>query len=141
MSATKLDIPSMNTKAHDLFEIGKAFFVRNPEQKKECDKKLAEVVELLAEATSAHSSTHLSAAELKEVSRIIDKLGIVKNYLSKAVGGFNSVEENRKRADKALADKRKEKEALIAKRADERKVREDNRKKKEAEDARLKAKG
>ena len=133
------DVPCLNINAHDLFELARSFAVRDHTQKKECDKKIAEIAELIVEANGVDTKG-LSASDVREIARAVDKLNIAKNYFLKAVGSYNAVQENQKRAEENLAKKRKDKEALIAKRQEEMKVRNDNRKKKEAEDAALKAK-
>ena len=133
MPATKIDVPALNVKASALFEDSKSALVRNKEAKKETDRKIAEVNEAIAEATKALESkdSPLDAQEKRHVSRALDRLNITKNYLEKAVGAFDDVESGREKAAEELAKKRKTKEALIAKRAEERKVRDDNRKKAE----------
>lgn len=137
MSATKYDVSVLNVNSSTMFEESKATAVRSKDDKKVCDRKVKEVEDLIADAKKA---VGLSIAEQRETDRAIAKLEISKNYLLKAVGSFNDVEETRKLAADALEVKRKEKDALIAKRSEERKVRDDNRKKKELEDLRAKAK-
>ena len=136
----KFDVPHLNLKAHDLFDTGRAFFVRNPEGRKEAEEKIAEIVKLAAEANEALSGNGLTHAETKEVTRAVEKLGIAKNFFAKTLGAFTSVEDNKKRAEADLAKRRKEKDGLIAKRAKEMEIRNENRKKKEISDLKLKAK-
>ena len=119
MSA-KFDVPSLNLKVHDLFDIGKSFFVKDHENKNECDVKIAELVKMAIEAKAAMDGGGLSVADIREVSRNLEKIEIAKNFFTKALRAFTSVEDARKSAEKALAEKRKEKEAMIAKRQMER---------------------
>ena len=63
---------------------------------------------------------------------LIQAKNITKNYLEKAVGSFDDAESRRQEASEELARKRKAKDALIAKRSEERKVRDENRKKADA---------
>lgn len=129
---TKIDVAALNVKATSLFEDSKSVTVRSKEAKKECDRKIAEVEAALSETQKALDSKELTPAETKSVTRAHDRLNISKNYLAKAVGGFNHAENAQHLASEALAKKRSEKDALIKKRAEERKVRDENRKKAEA---------
>lgn len=119
MPEIKFDVPSLNVRSHELFELSKVSLVVNAETQKDVEAQLEEITSLTEDANDAIKSGKLSPAEQKEVSRAIDKLSIARNFFQKTLGTFTAAVSDKKNAEESLAKERKKKEALIESRRKE----------------------